>query len=169
MKEIILIASVSKNGVIGKDGNQQIFIKADLKRFKELTENCPVIMGRVTFEAILNKLKKPLPNRTNIIVSSNPEFAKNFDCIVCSSINEAIEKAKNLNDEIFVIGGAKIFKQTIDFADRLEITKFNIELEGDVYFPIIDEKKWTLQKQTEGIEKDLKFSFQTYIKKTVNG
>ncbi len=167
MTEIIIIASVSKNDVIGNNGNQQIFIKKDLARFKELTLNHPVIMGRVTFQAILAKTGKLLKNRTNIVISSNPEIANGYDCKVFTNLQNALEFAKQVDETIFIIGGAKIFALAIDFANKLEITRFDKDIEGDAYFPKINNTEWKIINEIEDEEDDLRFRFQTYVKTTL--
>ena len=132
MKKINIIVAIGKNGVIGKN-NDLIWkgVPGDLKRFKEITSGHPIIMGWKTFESIG---KTPLPNRTNIVLTWDKNY-KNSDCIICSSIDEALKEASTFDDQIFIIGGGQIYKQTINLADRLYLTLIDASVNGDVYFP----------------------------------
>ena len=145
---ISIVAALGKNRAIGK-GNQLLWhIPDDLKRFKALTLGHPVIMGRKTFESILSSLGKPLPGRTNIVVTRDPDYATNaksdFDInqvVVALSLEEALEKAKQIDqEEIFIGGGAQIYEQALPHIDRLYITLIDANPpaggEGEfVYFP----------------------------------
>ncbi len=131
MAQINIIAASGKNRVIGK-GNRLIWnLPGDLPRFKAITIGHPIVMGRKTFESFG---AKPLPNRTNIIITRNADF-KAEGCVVCSSLEEALEKAEAINDQIFVIGGGQIYTEAINRADRLYITVVDAEAEGDTFFP----------------------------------
>ncbi|VAW25565.1 Dihydrofolate reductase [hydrothermal vent metagenome] len=133
---ITIIAAVAKNNALGKDNKLIWHLPADLKRFKKVTANHHVIMGRKTFES----LGKPLPNRTNIIVTRNTNFsAKN--CIVANSLQQALEAVKN-DESPFILGGAEIYKQAIKIADKLDITFVHHKFEADVFFPEIDKSIW---------------------------
>lgn len=125
---INIIAAVSRNNVIGINNSIPWKIKEDMQMFKKLTTNNTIIMGRKTFESI----GKPLPNRKNIIISSN----KINDVITYSSLREAINNCKN--EEIFLIGGSKIYEEGMNYADKLYITLVNKSINGDTYFPFID-------------------------------
>ena len=113
---VSLIVAKSKNNVIGNKGRIPWYIPNDLKRFKELTTNNVVIMGRKTFES-LPKEYRPLPNRVNIILSNDKSYNKNC-CIVCDNLKTAIKKAGN-NKEIFIIGGGEVYKEGLKYADRV--------------------------------------------------
>lgn len=138
----IICALALKNRAIGKDNKLLWDLPADLIRFKEITSGHPVVMGQKTYESI----GRPLPNRTNIIVTLDKEF-KADNCKVFYSIPDAIEFAKTIDDEIFIIGGGSIYKQTIDLADRLYLTLVEGDFEADTFFPdysdfeIISEEK----------------------------
>ncbi len=162
---ITLIASVAANRVIGHDGGQPLYLKADLKRFKQLTTGHVVVMGRKTYESILSKLGKPLPNRTSIIVTRQENFTAPSDCLVCNSVKEALEKANSLDENVFVIGGAQLFDQTIALADRLELTEIHADLEGNVLFPEISTGEWKETARVEGIEDGTKFAYVSYVRK----
>ena len=162
---LTLIASVGRNRVIGKGGGQPLYLKADLQRFKQLTLGHAVVMGRKTFESILRKLGKPLPGRTNIIVSSQKNYSAPQGCIVCNSIGEALAEARKQGGEVFVIGGAQIFEQSISLADKLEFTEIDSDLDGDVLFPEISEAEWRETSRQEGQEDGVKFAYVTYVRK----
>jgi dihydrofolate reductase len=135
---ISLIAAVAKNGVIGNEGDLPWNLPSDLKRFKEITDNRPIIMGRKTWDSI----GRPLPNRDNIIISRNANLEIEGG-IICLSPDEAISIAKiKANErgceEIMVIGGGYIYQEFMNIADKLYITEVDLEIEGDAYFPKID-------------------------------
>ncbi len=127
---ISLIAAIQKkDGGIGFK-NELIFrISDDLKRFKALTSGHPIIMGRKTFDSI----GKPLPNRTNIVITR--QDLKQEGIIFVSSIEEALEKARAIDENIFIIGGAEIYAQALPFANRLELTIVNSDTPADAFFP----------------------------------
>lgn len=162
--QLILIAAKAKNNVIGKD-NQLIWkLSADLKRFKNLTSGHYILMGRKTYES----LGKPLPNRTHIIVSRNPGFSVAEGHYVFSSVEEAFIYCNKIGvDNLFIIGGGQIYRDTINLCDKLEITEVEAEPEGDTFFPEIDCEIWT-ETERESFPADEKneypFSFVTYEK-----
>lgn len=127
---ISIIVAVAKNGVIGKDNQLLWKLSDDLKRFKQLTSNHCIVMGRKTFESI----GKALPNRTNIIISRNKEI--NYpNTIVCHSLKDAIEYARAMNEtEVFIIGGGEIYKQALSLAHKLYLTVVDTNINGDTYF-----------------------------------
>jgi len=129
--KISIICAISENRAIGKDNKLLWYITNDLNRFKELTSGHVVLMGRNTFLSI----GRPLPNRTNIIITQDKRY-KAAGCIVCYSLEEAIETAKQYEeDEIFIIGGGQIYKQTIGLVDKLYLTVVESEFEADTFFP----------------------------------
>lgn len=166
MKNINIIASVSKNGIIGKDNDMPWKQSDDLKRFKDLTIGHIVIMGKRTFQSI----GSPLVGRVNIILTNDKKFNV-FGCYVSSSIENALELAYeiideglyNVKDDIFVIGGGQIYKQLINISNKLYITRIDCEIEGDTYFPEI--KNWKLVSK-EIHEKDEKneynYTYENY-------
>ena len=121
---ITIIAAIGKNNELGKDNQLLWHLPADLKHFKNLTSGHPIIMGRKTYESI----GKPLPNRTNIVVSRKDDWFEEGILIV-PSLKDAIKHAKKINENIFIIGGGEIYRHTIDMADRLEITQVNHQTE----------------------------------------
>ena len=161
---ITIIVAMGKNREIGADNQLLWHLPKDLKHFKELTSGHPIIMGRKTYESI----GKPLPNRTNIVVSTKKDWFEEGILIV-GSLKEAIKFAKKMDEEIFIIGGGNIYEQTIDLAEKLEVTQVNAELKADIFFPKINPKIWNKTNEVSH-EKDEKneydFSFQTYERKT---
>ena len=133
-----LIVAVSNNGFIGKNGSLPWQISEDLKRFRKITSNSVVIMGKNTFSSI----GKALPNRENVIVSTTLKSANG--CFIVRSLDEAINLAKEIfpNKDIFLIGGYAIYKSGEIFADTLYLTKVDIEVEGDVSLPNFDWESW---------------------------
>lgn len=157
-----IVVAMGEKNEIGFENQLLWHLPKDLKHFKEITSGHPVIMGRKTYESI----GKPLPNRTNIVVSRKNDWFEEGILIV-GSIKEAIKFAKKIDEEIFIIGGGKIYEQTMDIVDKLEVTLVKADLEADTFFPKIDSKVW---KKTDEVchEKDEKnqydFCFQTYEK-----
>jgi dihydrofolate reductase len=136
--KLSIIVAVAENGVIGHN-NQLIWrLPEDLKMFKRLTSGHPIIMGRKTFESI----GKPLPNRTSIIITKNPDFQIE-GCITVHSLEEAIEAANEIEEnEAFIIGGAEIYRLALPFADKIYLTEVHHTFEGDTFFPAIDKDLW---------------------------
>ena len=157
---ITLIVAMGKNREIGKENQLLWHLPKDLKRFKELTSGYPIIMGRKTYESI----GKPLPNRTNIVISRKNDWFEEGILIV-GSIKEAVKFAKKIDEEVFVIGGGNIYEQTIDLADKLEVTLVDAVLDADTFFPKINEKIWqkTNEERHQKDEKnEFDFCFQTF-------
>lgn len=128
---VSIIAAISLNNVIGRVNKLPWYIPDDLKRFKEITYGHALIMGRKTWQS----LGKPLPGRTNIIVTKNPNYKVNHG-FIASSLEDAINIAKKIEkEEIFVIGGGEIFRQAINISDKLYLTQIKTEFAGDVFFP----------------------------------
>ena len=130
---ISLIVAHDKNRVIGLNNELPWHLPGDLKYFKEMTMHKPIIMGRKTFESI----GKPLPGRRNIVVTRNPGYRAN-DIETATSLEEAIRIAGDV-EEIMIIGGEQIFKESMAIADRLYITEIDHEFQGDTYFPEYNE------------------------------
>ncbi len=129
---ISLIAVIGKNRELGKDNKLLWHIPGDLPRFKQITSGHPIIMGRKTFQSI----GKPLPGRTNIVISSDMKLILE-GCVVVPSIEEAILAAQSApgNDEIFVIGGGKTYAQAIEKAERIYLTVVDATADADTFFP----------------------------------
>lgn len=139
---ITIIAAIGKNNELGNNNTLLWHLPDDLKHFKTLTAGFPIIMGRKTYESI----GVPLPNRTNIVVSKKENWFEEGILIV-GTIKEAVKFAKKINENIFIIGGGEIYKQTIHLADRLEITAVDTEIEADTFFPKIDKNIWIKTKK----------------------
>lgn len=140
---ISLIVAIGKNNEIGKDNRMLAHMPADLKHFKEITSEHTVIMGRKTFESLP---KGPLPNRKNIIISRNKELAIE-GATVYSSLDYAFIREMD-EEEVFIIGGAEIYKQALPDADKLYLTKIHAEFPGaDTFFPEINYKEWKIITQ----------------------
>lgn len=133
---IVIVAALSRNKhVIGRENGLLWHIPEDMKRFKEKTATYPVIMGRKTFESILAILGKPLPGRTNIVITRNPEYSSE-GVVLASSLDEALAKAQSLGTaEIHIGGGAEIYKQALPIVDELYLTFVDEEPVGDTHFP----------------------------------
>lgn len=141
MKDLIIIAALAKNRVIGMDGKIPWDIPEDMKRFRNFTYGHPVIMGRKTYDSIPEKFK-PLQGRRNIVVS---EKHKNLvGAFVCDNIEKAIEKGKQLSPRTYIIGGQSIYDKTIDLANKMELTEIREEYEGDTLFPKFSLKEWEI-------------------------
>ncbi len=173
---ISLIAAVAENNVIGKDNNLPWHLPTDMKYFRDTTMGHCVIMGRKNYDSIPLKYR-PLDGRTNIVVTRKKDFLAP-GCIVVNSIGDALEEAKakeNSNapsgvggSEVFIIGGADIYKQTIGAADKIYYTKIHHSFDGDAFFPNVHESKWKLvsEKNMPADEKNkFPFSFCVYQKK----
>jgi dihydrofolate reductase len=145
---ISIIVAISENNIIGKDNALVWRLPADIKYFKEKTSGHCVITGRKNYESIPAKFR-PLPNRTNMVITSQRDYAAP-GAIIFNSIKEAVEKAKQMgDDEVFIIGGAEIYKQSMHLADKLYLTKIHHLFDGDVSFPEID---FTIWKETKCID-----------------
>ena len=142
---ISLIAAIGKNNELGKNNTLLFNMPADMKFFRDTTRGHTVIMGRKTFES----LKAPLPNRRNIIITRDKEYKKDGIELV-HSLEEAINLFKNTTEEIFVIGGAEIYKQALPLADKLYITHIDAEdKDADSFFPEIIPIAWNEIKHEE--------------------
>ena len=150
---VSMIWAMAENNVIGRDNKLPWHLPNDLKYFKQLTTGKPVIMGRKTYDSI----GRPLPNRTNIIITRDANFSAEGVKVV-NSLDEAIELAEaiclvNAQEEVIVMGGAEIYKLCLPRADRLYVTLVHADVEGDAYFPDIDLSHYQEVKR-EFFEKD---------------
>ncbi|WP_375703527.1 dihydrofolate reductase [Bartonella sp. AD13SXNS] len=160
MISICFIAAVAENGVIGREGAMPWHLSTDLQRFKALTLGKPIIMGRKTWDS----LGRPLPGRTNIVVTRDYTFNAE-GAVVAHSLSQACSLATSVasqNDvkEIFIIGGGEIFQQGLPMADKIFLTEVLASIEGDSFFPVFDKEKWTIV-QTQDIPKGDKDSHPT--------
>jgi len=137
---ISLIVAASENNAIGKNNQLLWNLPNDLKYFKNKTWGMTVIMGRKTYEAV----NKPLPGRVNIVITKQESW-QGAGAWVAKDLENALIQAETTNcKEIFIIGGGGIYKQSMDIADKIYMTRVHAELDGDTFFPVIDESKWKL-------------------------
>lgn len=159
---ITIIAAIAENNALGKDNQLLWHLPDDFKRFKNITTGHYIIMGRKTFESF----PKPLPNRIHVIISRQKNYSQ-LNCIVVTSLQEAIEACPK-NEEVFIIGGGEIYNQSIAIADKLDITRVNHSFEADTFFPEIDMSKWKLifnEFHPKDEKHKFDFSFETFIRK----
>ncbi len=157
---ISIIVAIADNYCIGKDNKIPWHIPEDFKYFKEKTTGKTVIMGANTFESILAYLKKPLPNRKSLILNKDKNYKVPEGVFVFDSIPKALDFCRE-DGEIFFIGGASVYAQAMEFADRLYITEVHQTVDGDTFFPKINKNIW------QEISRDDKddFSFVIYDRK----
>ena len=161
-RELTIIAAVSINNVIGNNNKLIWKLSNDLKRFKNLTTNHSVIMGRKTFESLPN----PLPDRNNIVITRDTNYSKP-NIQVCSSIEDAINLTKT-DTQPFIIGGGEIYTQTINIVDKIELTRVHEEFDGDAYFPEIPLDIFELineENYNSDLENEFDYSYLTYKKR----
>ena len=156
MSEIIIIVAASENNVIGKEEKIPWHLKEDLQRFKRLTLNHPVIMGRKTYESLPTK---PLKDRVNIVLTRDKNF-RPPNAVVKHSLQDAIEYCKSYS-KIFIIGGQSVFEESLKIADTLELTRVHGNYEGDAFLPEINFGEWVLKNKEAGNG----YSFITYVRK----
>lgn len=162
------IVAAAKNGVIGKDGELPWSIPEDMKWFRERTKGRALIMGRKTFDSV----EHPLPKRLNVIVTRQKDFAPTkhdptAPVIVTNTIEEAIEECKKVADkymnEIFIIGGGEIYKQSVKYVNTIYLTRIHQDVEGDAYYPAPDPKEFKLVEKIDR-QDPVPFTFETWIR-----
>lgn len=154
-----IIVAMSDNRVIGRDGGLPWHLSEDLKRFKRLTMAHHIVMGRRTFQSI----GRPLPGRISVVLTRDQDFQAE-GVRVARNLDEAIGVA-TADDEVFVIGGAAIYRAALPRADRLYVTQIHAEVKGDVVFPRLDWNSWTLiedDPQGTGENDNFAYSFRIY-------
>lgn len=161
MTQLVLIAAIAANGVIGANNALPWRLPEDLKRFKALTLGHAILMGRKTWES----LGRPLPGRHNIVVSRNRAYSAPGATVV-DAIDAALAIAAQSGDErIFVIGGAEIYQQTLTRATRLELTEIKSTIDGDAFFPVIDRADWTENSREPHLsDSGLAYDFVSYTR-----
>jgi dihydrofolate reductase len=163
--ETVLIVAVAENGVIGRDNSIPWRLKADQQRFKALTLNKPVIMGRKTFAS----LRRLLPGRTNIVITRDPDFRAS-GAVVTTSLENAFAVARGDAlrrgvSEIIIMGGVDVYLRSLPIADRLEITEVHAVIEGDTRFPAIDPLSWretSRHRHAASADDTANYSYVTY-------
>ena len=153
-----VIVAVDENWAIGKDGDQLVYLKEDLKRFRTLTGGHTVILGRKTLATFPGG--RPLKNRRNLILSRNPQFQAE-GAEVFSSVEELVKQA---DKDAFVIGGASVYEQLLPYCDTAYITKIHAAFPADTYFPDLDKSdQWQVTEESESLEQDgLFYHYVTY-------
>lgn len=170
MINISIIVSIANNNCIGGNNTLLWSQSDDLKRFKQLTTNHIVIMGKKTFESI----GMALPNRCNIVISNNNDFNPT-GCFIVRSIEDAIDEAKlkiydkwnDVEDEIFIVGGGSIYKQMLPYANKLYVTRIDCDIHGNTYFPNIGDD-WEIiskVKHNKDEKNEYNYTYEIYKKK----
>jgi|SRR3989338_3493180 len=157
--DICIIAAVSKNRVIGNMGKMPWHIPEDLKRFRRLTINHPVIMGRRTYESIISTLGRSLSQRTNIVLSRDLQFNQP-GIVVARTLEHAILLGQEEKRDVYIIGGEKVYQAALSYASKLFLTEVKGNYEGDAFFPDYKKEDWTevFRENHEG------FSFVDYVR-----
>jgi dihydrofolate reductase len=165
---ISIIAALNENFVIGKNNDLPWHLPDDMKYFMQTTKGHPVIMGRKNYDSIPEKFR-PLPNRTNIVVTRQKNFIAP-DCIVTNSLDEALDKASATGtDEIFIIGGAEIYREGMDKANKLYLTEIMGALEGDTFFPSYNRNQWKeVSRIHHLIDERHRFAFDFVVYEKIN-
>ncbi|MDR6196247.1 dihydrofolate reductase [Siphonobacter sp. SORGH_AS_0500] len=146
-----LVVAVAENGAIGKDNQLIWHLPDDLKQFKKITSGHTIVMGRKTYESI----GKPLPNRTNVIITRNPAYQVE-GCLVVTSLQEAMEK----DTDIYVIGGAEIYAQALPATDVIHLTEVHMAVDGDAFFPKLDAGEWVeVSRESHSADEKHAYSF----------
>ena len=140
---VSMVVAVSANNVIGNRGRLPWHLPEDLKRFKALTLGKPVIMGRLTHEAI----GRALPGRRNIVLTSDEHY-RSSDCLIASTPDEAMELAADA-DEVMIIGGAYVYREFMPITGRIYLTRVHASIEGDAFFPELDPRQWRVSVSEE--------------------
>lgn len=163
---VAIVAGIgAKNRAIGKDNSLLWHVPEDLKRFKALTLGKPVIMGRKTFESIVAILGKPLPGRTNIVITRNNDY-KFPGALVAQTLEEALEIASTEKPtEIHIGGGAEIYKLALPYVDRLYLTLFDDDADGDTFFPEFETEFNIEKKHGTQTHQELNYEWVDYIRK----
>jgi dihydrofolate reductase len=162
---ISLLVAASENNAIGKNNQLLWHLPRDMKFFKNITWAMPVVMGRKTFESMGGK---PLTGRKNIIITRQKNW-KSDGVLVVNSLDAVIDLVRELDyQELFIIGGGEIYKQAFDRADKIYLTRIHATIDGDTFFPVIDESKWTLKNNTDNPADEkhaYAYSFQVWERK----
>ena len=156
MKPVTIIAAVAHNRVIGCQGSIPWFIPEDLNHFRDKTMGNTVIMGRKTWESLPARMR-PLPGRTNIVVSRDPEYIA-AGATTTNDLHLAIRLATNLDGDVFIIGGAQLYEQALPLVTKMILTEIDYDYVGDTYFPTFDKADWLV---TECLRRDW-YTFVTY-------
>lgn len=159
------VVAMARNRVIGRNNTLPWRLSADLKHFRRVTMGKPIVMGRKTFDSI----GRPLDGRENIVITRNPDF-RPPGITVAGSVDEALRRAGD--GEVMIIGGATVFEQTLDRADRIYLTQIDEDFDGDVFFPALNAGEWREIERTDvepGADAAFGYSFVTLERMTRNG
>ena len=160
MKNITLIAAIGKNNELGKDNNLLWRIKEDLKFFKENTIGKTILMGSKTFYS----LPGLLPNRKHVVLTKQ-DLKIDPSVVILRSVEEALQYIESLNEEVMIIGGGQIYKEFIDYSNKLLITEIDDEKEADTFFPLIKKQVWKKEILSEHEENNIKYKHILYTRK----
>ncbi len=165
MAKLSIIVAATDNNVIGIQNDLPWHLPTDMKYFKKVTDGCKIIMGRKCWESIPEKFR-PLPNRKNFVVTRQDNY-KAKGAIILNDIDLALSTAHmDPSEEIFVIGGAEIYKEAFNYATKLYLTRIEGTIDGDVFLQGFDENEWVLISSSESVEENnYKFRFEVYEKK----
>ncbi len=158
---VSIVVAVSANNVIGVDGDLPWHLSEDLKRFKQITMGKPMIMGRLTYESI----GRALPGRRSIILTRQEDFFAE-GCEIAASLRQAIELAGDA-DDVMVIGGGKVYAQMLPMTNRIYLTRVHADIEGDTFFPQLDNSDWQLANAEEcpaDEGRPVGFTFETLVR-----
>ncbi|WP_420398710.1 dihydrofolate reductase [Flagellimonas sp.] len=158
MKQLIMIAAAAENNALGINNDLPWHLPDDFKRFKQLTSGHKIIMGRKTLESF----PKALPNREHIAITRDKNYQPKFPCQIVHSLEDALDLV-GPEETAFIIGGGEIYRQGMDFATDIELTRVHAEVEADTFFPEIDQRVWELvQEDFHPVDEKHKHSF-TYL------
>lgn len=160
--KISLIAAMTKNRVIGKDNDLPWKLPDDMKYFQQTTKGHVVIMGRKNYDSLPPSFK-PLPNRTNVILTRQKGYKAN-ECVVYDNLEDALEFAKGKDEqEVFVIGGGQVYKEAITKGDRIYLTEIQTEIDGDVFFPAMDASWKAVSRKHHPTDDRHKYAFDFVV------
>ena len=151
---ITLVAAVADNGVIGSDGDIPWRISADFAHFKALTLGHVLVMGRATYESI----GRPLPGRTTIVLTRDPDWAAD-GVLVAGSLDEALDLAAGIDSEVFVVGGAGVYAQALARADAQVLTEVHLSPDGDTRYPEFDRARWVEVRREPHLDAEIPHQF----------
>lgn len=154
---ISIIVAKAKNNIIGSKNELPWYLPADLRHFKAVTTGHTVVMGRTTYESIVARIGKPLPSRHNVVVTRDPGFTQPGVTVIHS-----IQAINELGD-VFVIGGAEMYRQTIDMADRVYITEVHAEIDGDTYFPELDNSWYEISRESHTADEKNQYDYDFVV------
>ncbi|WP_347331515.1 dihydrofolate reductase [Marinimicrobium locisalis] len=164
--KVSLIVAAARNGVIGRNNELPWRLPEDLKYFKSVTMGKPVIMGRKTHESI----GRPLPGRLNIVISRRPQTSESPNLRWVDSIEAALALVRQEQPdlaEVIIMGGEEIYRQSLPLADRVYLTRVEANVEGDAFFPALDETHWRLSRERTGAETEpYRYVFQEFERVT---